>query len=126
MEDDDDEDPDGRDGTTSPSNSLIYSSLSLDPLGNTWGSGITGGCEGGLGNSGNGARLDWSSTSTRGGLEGVSDATRTHTGWVAGRLHWSSSNAGTRGMWGGDHDWSSVVTCLVHRRVNGIGVLAEL
>ena len=81
-----------------------------DPFGNTWRSGVTGGCEGGLGNSGDGPRLDWSSTSTRGGLEGVSDATRTHTGWVAGRLHWSSSNAGTRGVWGGDHDWSSTST----------------
>ena len=63
---------------------------------------------GGLGNSGDRARLDWSSTSTRGG----SAVTRTPAGWPAGefggRQDWSSSNskAGTRGLWGGEYDWS--------------------
>ena len=59
-----------------------------------------------------GGDYDWSSTSTRGGLEGVSDPTRTPapTEGVVEGLDWSSSNAGTRGVWGGDYDWSSAST----------------
>ena len=84
-------------------------------FGNTRCSGITGGWDsGGLGSNGDWERLDWSSASTRGGLEGGLDVTSTPTwlptGGVAGRLDWSSSNAGTRGVWGGDYDWSKSST----------------
>ena len=84
-----------------------------DPFGNTWCSGNTGDCDsGGWGNNGDRKRSYWSSTSTRGGLEG-GELTRTPTGWPTGwgeGLDWSSSKAGTRGVWGGDYDWSSSST----------------
>ena len=100
---------------STPSKSWGRDLGSVSGLGQTWCSGSPGCYDfGGLGNSGDWARLDWSSASTRGG----SDVTRTPTGWpteeVAGRLDWSSK-AGTRGLRGGEYDWSTSST-------RGVGV----
>ena len=91
---------------STPSKSWGRDLGSMSGLGKTWCSESPGGYDfGGLGNSGDWARLDWSSTSTRGG----SDVTRSPTGEAGGRLDWSNK-AGTRGLWGGEYDWSTSST----------------